>query len=208
VDERIVVKQVQVLADDWGVLKKTTFDYMRGDGRWETHSRETYDRGNGATILLYNRARKTVLLTRQFRLPAYVNGHHGMLIEACAGLLDADNPETAIKRETQEETGYAVAAPRKIFEAFMSPGSVTERLAFFVAEYEPDAHANGGGVDGEDIDVLEPTLDEALAMVASGEIADGKTIMLLQHAKLHGLLDEPPERVREADPGVAAGNSF
>ncbi len=190
-EQQIAVKRVEVLADDWGVLKKTTFDYRRRDGRWEEHRRETYDRGNGATILLYNRERGTVVLTRQFRYPAYVNGHpDGILIEACAGLLDDDNAEEGIKRETEEETGYQVAAPTKIFDAFMSPGSVTERLAFFVATYEPDARAGtGGGVEGEEIEVLELPLDDALAMVDSGEIVDAKTIMLLQYAKLHHLID-------------------
>ncbi len=192
-DKRIEIKEVQLLANDWGVLKKTTFGYRRRDGQWETQSRETYDRGNGATILLYNRERKTVVLTRQFRLPAYVSGHHGMLIEACAGLLDRDDAEGAIMRETEEETGYRVMAPTKIFDVFMSPGSVTERLAFFVAEYEPGTQAaTGGGVEDEEIDVLDIMLDDALDMIDGGEIVDGKTIMLLQYAKLHGLVDGPP----------------
>ncbi len=188
-DERIAIEKVEVLSHDWGVLKKTTFAYRRGDGRWERHARETYDRGNGATILLYNRARGTVALTRQFRLPAYVNGHPGELIEACAGLLDADNAEDCIKREAEEETGYRIAAPTRIFEAFMSPGSVTERLTFFVATYEPGERAGeGGGIAGEDIAVLDVSLDDALAMIDTGEIVDGKTIMLLQYAALHHLV--------------------
>lgn len=190
--DRIRVRDVEVLSDDWYVLKKTTFEYQRRDGAWQTMSRETYDRGNGATILLYNRVRRTVVLTRQFRYPAFVNGHPEPLIEACAGLLDARDPETAIRSETEEETGYRIGAPKRIFEAFMSPGSVTERLVFFVAEYEPaDKVEAGGGVasEGEDIEVMEPTLDEALAMVGRGEIVDGKTIMLLQYAKLNRLVD-------------------
>ena len=187
---RVVIKNEQVLANDWGRLKKYTFDYQRADGRWETYTRETYDRGDGATILLYNRERKTVVLTQQFRLPAYVNGHHGVLIEACAGLLDADNAEDCIKRETEEETGYRIATPRRIFEAFMSPGSVTERLTFFVAAYDADSRATaGGGLDGEDIAVLELPLTEALAMIDTGEIIDGKTILLLYYAALHRLTD-------------------
>lgn len=187
---RIRIEDVEVLSQDWGVLKRTTFAYRRGDGRWEAQSRETYDRGNGATILLYNAERGTVVLTRQFRLPAYVNGHSGMLIEACAGLLDADDAESCIMRETQEETGFIVARPTKIFEAFMSPGSVTERLAFFVAPYDAGTQrVRGGGVEDEDIEVIELPLDDALAMIDSGDIVDGKTIMLLQYAKLRNLLD-------------------
>ena len=190
--DRIRIKAVETLSDDWYVLKKTTFDYRRQDGSWQTLSRETYDRGNGAAILLYDPARGRVLLTRQFRFPAYVNGHPEPLIEACAGLLDDRDPETAIRAEAEEETGTRVAAPRRVFEAFMSPGSVTERLVFFVAEYTPaDRTAGGGGVaaEGEDIEILEPTLAEALAMAERGEIMDGKTILLLQYAQLHRLLD-------------------
>lgn len=190
--DRIRVREVQVLADDWYVLRKTRFDYRRRDGTWQTLSRETYDRGNGAVILPYDPSRRTVLLTRQFRYPAYVNGHPEALIEAVAGLLDERSPEAAIARETEEEAGCRIMAPRRIFEAFMSPGSVTERLVFFVAEYSTaDRVSQGGGVaaEGEDIEVLEPALDQALAMIDRGEIVDAKTIMLLQHVKLHGLLD-------------------
>ncbi len=189
-DNRIRIQRVETLSDDWYVLKKTIFDYRRADGTWQTLSRETYDRGNGATILLYNRAKRSVVLTRQFRYPAYVNGHPGMLIEACAGLLDERDPETAIKAETEEETGYRIGEVNKVFEAFMSPGSVTEKLFFFVAEYDPSSKAStGGGLesDGEDIKVLELNFDEALQMIASGEIMDGKTIMLLQYARLNNL---------------------
>jgi GDP-mannose pyrophosphatase NudK len=191
-DARVRIAEVRVLSDDWYVLKKTTFDYRRGDGSWQRQSRETYDRGNGAVILLYNRARKTVVLTRQFRFPAYVNGTpDGMLVEACAGLLDADDPVACIRRETEQETGYRVGDVRKVFEAYMSPGSVTERLFFFVGAYEPRQKVSQGGGEaheGEDIEVLEPTLDEAMAMIERGEIRDGKTIMLLQHARLSGLI--------------------
>jgi nudix-type nucleoside diphosphatase (YffH/AdpP family) len=186
--DRVRVQRVQVLSDDWYVLKKTTFAYRRKDGRWQVQSRETYDRGNGATMLLYHHARGTVILTRQFRFPAYVNGHSGHLIEAPAGLLDDASPEARIIRETEEETGYRVAHVHKVFEAYMSPGSVTERLYFFVGEYDPASRvSDGGGVEseGEDIEVLELPLDVALEMIASGEIVDGKTIMLLQYAKLH-----------------------
>jgi nudix-type nucleoside diphosphatase (YffH/AdpP family) len=189
--DRIRIQKIETLSDDWYVLKKTTFEYQRKDGSWQAQSRETYDRGNGATILLYNRERHTVILTRQFRFPAYVNHHSGMLIETCAGLLDENDPETCIRRETEEETGYRVGTIRKVFEAFMSPGSVTERLFFYVAEYHPDLKiADGGGLlsDGEDIDILELNLDTALQMIESGDIMDGKTIMLLQYAKLARLL--------------------
>jgi GDP-mannose pyrophosphatase NudK len=190
---RIRIVEEKLLSNDWYVLKKTTFDYARRDGSWQRLSRETYDRGNGATILLYNRAAKTVVLTRQFRFPAYVNGcPDGMLIEACAGLLDQDDAATCIRRETEEETGYRIGAVQQVFEAYMSPGSVTERLTFFVAPYERQQRVDAGGgeaSEGEDIEVLEPTLDEALAMVERGQICDGKTIMLLQHAKLRGLVD-------------------
>ena len=185
-----VVEQ-RVLADDWFVLKKTLFDYRMRNGRWQRLQRETYDRGDGAALLLFIRTRGTVVLTRQFRFPAYANGlTDGMLVEACAGLLDNEAPEVAIRREVEEETGFTVRTPRKVFEAFMSPGSVTERLHFFVAEYgDGDRRSVGGGnaTEGEDIEVLELPLDRALTMIGSGEIRDGKTIMLLQHAALVGL---------------------
>ncbi|MFT4102075.1 MAG: NUDIX domain-containing protein [Burkholderiaceae bacterium] len=182
---------VRTLSDDWYVLKKTAFAIRRRDGAWQEQSRETYDRGNGATLLLYNADRETVVLTRQFRFPAFVNGcATGMLIEACAGLLDGQAPEDCIQREVEEETGFRVRRPRKVMEAYMSPGSVTERLYFFVAEYEPfDRTSEGGGDarEGEDIEVLELRLEEALEMIRTGEIQDGKTIMLLQMAALRGL---------------------
>lgn len=192
-NERVRIQKVEVLSDDWYVLRKTTFDFKRNNGTWQTMSRETYDRGNGATILLYNREQKTVILTRQFRYPAFVNNHPGILIETCAGLLDQDDPETCIRKETEEETGFIVEKVTKVFEAFMSPGSVTEKLFFFVGEYfHSDQRGAGGGkyAEGEDIEVLELTLDKALQMIASGEIMDGKTIMLLQYVKLNNLLGE------------------
>lgn len=184
--ERVRVQQVEVLSDNWYILKKTTFAFLRNNGEWQTQSRETYDRGNGATILLYNLAQGTVILTRQFRYPVFVNGHHGLLIETPAGLLDQHSPEQRIKAETEEETGYCVDHVRKVFEAYMSPGSVTEKLYFFVAEYDPASKVhNGGGVEaeGEDIEVLELPFAAALAMIADGTIVDGKTIMLLQYAQ-------------------------
>jgi nudix-type nucleoside diphosphatase (YffH/AdpP family) len=186
--DRIRVQAVRVLSDDHYVLKKTTVEWRRGDGSWQTQNRETYDRGNGVTLLAYNRARRTVILTRQFRYPAYVNGYDGLMIEAAAGLLDEAAPEARIRAEVEEETGYRLGAIEKIFECFMSPGSVTEKLYFFVAEYESDMKvSDGGGIEdeGEDIGVLELSFDEALAMIADGRICDAKTIMLLQYAALH-----------------------
>jgi nudix-type nucleoside diphosphatase (YffH/AdpP family) len=202
--ERVRIIQERLLSDDWYILKKTTFDYLCRDGCWRRQSRETYDRGNGAVLLLFNVARATVVLTRQFRFPAYVNGcRDGLLIEACAGLLDGEDPPTCIRREAEEETGFAVRAPRKILEAYMSPGSVTEKLHFFVAEYEPqDRISEGGGdmAEGEDIEVIELTLRSALQMITDGAIQDGKTIMLLQHAALVGLeaLRLPPQPVSKS----------
>jgi nudix-type nucleoside diphosphatase (YffH/AdpP family) len=185
---RVRVEDVTVLSHDWYLLKKTTFSFQRSDGSWQRQSRETYDRGNGATILLFDPKRRTVLLTRQFRYPAFVNGHDDLLIEAPAGLLDNAEPEARIRAETEEETGFRAREVRQIFEAFMSPGSVTERLHFFIGEYEPGDRASAGGgnvAEGEDISVLEVGIDEALSMIKSGTIRDGKTIMLLQYAALH-----------------------
>jgi len=179
---------VQLLSDNWYVLRKVSFSLRRRDGQWQTLSREAYDRGNGAALLLFDPRRGMVVLTRQFRLPAFLNGcADGLLVEACAGLLNGDDPETCIRREAQEETGYRVRQPRKVFEAYMSPGSVTEKLHFFIAEYEPqDRVRAGGGLvnEGEDIEVIEMPLAEALAGIAGGAIQDGKTIMLLQHVAL------------------------
>jgi GDP-mannose pyrophosphatase NudK len=182
----------EVLSDNWYILRKFSFEVEKKNGEWQTQNREAYDRGNGATILLYNLAKHTVLLIRQFRLPTFVNGNEtGMLLEACAGLLDKDNPEDAIRREVEEETGYRLHDVKKVFEAYMSPGSVTEILYFFVAEYSDERKANdGGGIDEEEIEVVELDFDKAMAMIASGEIRDGKTIMLLQYARLHNLFGD------------------
>jgi ADP-ribose pyrophosphatase len=177
----------ETLSDNWYLLKKISFDLRRRDGTWQTQTREVYDRGNGATILLYNLARRTVLLTRQFRMPAFVNGHSGFLIESAAGLLDNASPEQRIRKEAEEETGYRVESVEKIYEAFMSPGSVTERVHFFIGEYQPDDRiGEGGGLveEGEDIEVMELGFEQAIAMVSNGEIVDGKTIMLLQYLEL------------------------
>ncbi|MEV5679255.1 NUDIX domain-containing protein [Streptomyces sp. NPDC052179] len=187
---RVRIVDVKVLSCDWYVLRRTTFDYRHSDGHWSREQRETHDRGDGATILLYDPDRRTVLLTRQFRLPAYVNGHpDGMLIETTAGLLDGDSPEEAIRREAAEETGHTVGAAEHVFDVYMSPGSVTERLHFFAAPYTPaTATSSGGGIaaEGEDIATVELPFTEALAMIRAGEIADAKTIMLLQWAALDG----------------------
>lgn len=185
--ERVRVQNVTTLSHDWYLLQKTTFDYLRRDGQWQSQTRETYDRGDGATILLYNKQQRTVILIRQFRYPTYRDGHDGFLIEAAAGLLEGASPEERIRAEVEEETGYAVSQVQRVFEAFMSPGSVTERLHFFVAEYAPSSRLNNGGGllhEGEDIEVLELPLSKAMQMVADGRICDGKTIMLLQHAQL------------------------
>ncbi len=193
-EDRVRVHKVEVLSDDWYVLRKTTFDYLRSDGSWQTVSREAYDRGNGAAILLYNCRNKTVILTRQFRYPAYVNGSDGFLIEACAGVLEEHDPLACVVREAEEETGFHVSHAQKVFESFMSPGAVTERLRFFIGEYEEsDRKSKGGGKhgEGEDIEVLEMTLDEAMDKIASGAIIDAKTIMLLQYLKLSGLMSAP-----------------
>lgn len=185
--DRVRTEEVTVLSDDWYLLKKTTFSFRRTDGSWQRQSRETYDRGNGATILLYDPERRTVILTRQFRYPAFVNGHDDLLIEAPAGLLDEADPETRIRAETEEETGFRIRRLRQVFDAFMSPGSVTERLHFFIGEYRPGDRVSAGGgnaAEGEDISVLEVDVDAALAMIETGAIRDGKTIMLLQYAAL------------------------
>lgn len=188
VADRVRVQSVEMLSDNWYILKKTTFDFQRSDGTWQRQTRETYDRGNGAAILLYNRAQRTVVLTEQFRYPAFVNGHDDLLIEAPAGLLDQKSPEESIRKEAMEETGYVVHHVTKIFEAFMSPGSVTEKLHFFTAEYDAKSRKEtGGGLlsEGEDIATLEMDIDEAMEKIKTGEIKDGKTIMLLQYAKLY-----------------------
>ena len=183
----VEILDTEVLSDNWYVLRKVTYRIRRSDGAWETQAREAYDRGNGATILLYDLARRTVVLTRQFRLPTYVNGNAtGMLIETCAGLLEEESPEVRIRLELREETGYEIPQIRKVFEAYMSPGAVTEILHFFVAEYSPrNRVAGGGGIDEEDIEVLELPFDQAMTMIATGEIKDAKTIMLLQYAALN-----------------------
>jgi nudix-type nucleoside diphosphatase (YffH/AdpP family) len=186
--DRVRVQDVKILSNNHYVLKSTTFEFRRANGEWQTQRRETYDRGNGATLLPYNLAKRTVVLVKQFRYPAYVNGYDDLMIEAAAGLLDDESPENRIRAEAEEETGYRLGEIRKVFEAFMSPGSVTEKLHFFVAEYDPSMQVgSGGGIadEGEDIEVLELPIEPALAMIADGRIVDAKTIMLLQYAALN-----------------------
>lgn len=188
VANRIRIKATRLLSDNWYILRTTTFDWLRANGEWQTQHRETYDRGNGVALLLYNAERRTVILTRQFRYPAYVNGHDDLMIEAAAGLLDDELPEARIRAEVEEETGYRLTEIRKVFEVFMSPGAVTEKLHLFVGEYRDDMKVGSGGglhAEGEDIEVLELPFDEALAMTSDGRIVDAKTIMLLQYAALH-----------------------
>ena len=186
--ERVRLVREEVLSDDWATLRRTTVAHRGSDGEWHELTRETYDRGDGAAILIYDLDRRTVILTRQFRYPAYVNGHDDLLIEVPAGLLDDAAPAEAVARELEEETGYRVGPPVEVFDAFMSPGSVTERLHLFVAPYAPsDRVGKGGGVasEHEDIEILEVPFEEAMAMVGRGLIRDAKTIMLLQHAALN-----------------------
>ena len=189
---KISILNTEILSDNWYTLKKVTFEATLKDGTTQLQNREAYDRGNGATILLYNKQHQSVILTRQFRLPTYINGNeNGMLVECCAGLLDKDNPEDCIRRETEEETGYKITDVKKVFEAYMSPGSVTEILYFFIAEYDKGMKvSDGGGAHDEDenIEVMELPFTKAYDMISTGEIKDGKTIMLLQYMKLNKLI--------------------
>ncbi len=187
---KIEVIKNKILSENWFVLRNFTYDLTANDGSTIRHKREVYDRGNGATILLYNREKNSVILTRQFRIATFVNGNEtGMLIETCAGLLDDDSPEDCIRKEAIEETGYEVGHVEKLYEMYMSPGGVTELIHFFAAEYNDSLRANaGGGVEDEDIDVLEIPFPRAWAMVKEGRIKDGKTVMLFQHALLEGWL--------------------
>ena len=188
ISDRIRIKNVEILSDRHYRLNEVEFDYRRGNGEWQTQKREVFDRGHAATLLPYNVASRTVVLTRQFRLPAYLAGHDDLLIEAAAGMLDDASPEERIRAEAEEEIGYRLHDVRKVFEAFMSPGSITEKLHFFVAEYDRSMRiGDGGGLaeEGEDIEVLELPIDSALTMISDGRIVDAKTIMLLQYAALH-----------------------
>ncbi|HPH86045.1 MAG TPA: GDP-mannose pyrophosphatase NudK [Ferruginibacter sp.] len=188
----VSISKTEILSNNWYTLRKITYTYRKPDGILREQTREAYDRGNGAVILLYNQEKGTVILTRQFRLPTFVNGNEsGMMIEACAGLLDADQPDDCIRRETEEETGYLVKDVQKIFEAYMSPGSVTEILHFYIAAYDPSMKVNdGGGVshEEENIEVIEMPFPEAFDLIGKGGIKDAKTIMLLQYARIINLL--------------------
>lgn len=181
----------KLLSDNWYILKKYTYELQRRDGNWQQQEREVYDRGNGAVILLYNKIKNSIILIRQFRMPMYVNGYQHFLIEAAAGLLDDASPETRIIAEAEEETGFKVDKIEKVFEAFMSPGSVTEKLYFYIAEYNDNNRSNAGSglaEEGEDIEVLEWPFPKALEAIKTGEIVDGKTIMLIQHLALNSIL--------------------
>jgi GDP-mannose pyrophosphatase NudK len=190
--KNVSILQTEILSSNWYTLKKITYEYQKKDGSKLVQTREAYDRGNGATILLYNKDTKTVILTRQFRLPTFINGNtEGMLIETCAGLLDKDNPEDCIRRETEEETGYKITDVQKIFEAYTSPGSVTEILYFFIASYNSSMKINEGGglsYEQENIEVMELSFTGAMDMIRDGEIKDIKTIVLLQYLQLHHIL--------------------
>ena len=189
---KIKIKKTDLLSNNWYVLNNVTFDFLRKDGVWITQKREVYDRGNGAGILLYNREQKTIILTRQFRLPTYLNGNEtGMMVEVCAGLLDQDHPEQCIIRETEEETGYRIQSVQKIMETYMSPGAITEILHLFVGEYDASMKVNdGGGLEHEqeEIEVIEMDFEDAYKKIATGEIKDAKTILLLQYAKINNLV--------------------
>lgn len=192
-NNNIKITKTELLSNNWYILNKITYQYQNKNGNWETHIREAYDRGNGAVILLYNKQNKTIILTQQFRLPTFLNGNPtGQMIEACAGLLDKDNPEDCIIKETQEETGYKISKVKKIFESYMSPGSVTEILHFFIAEYSPEMKiSDGGGLahEQENIEVVELDFNTAYNMIETGKIKDAKTIILLQYAKINQLIN-------------------
>ncbi len=189
---KVKIKEIKNLSNDWYTLDKVNFDYQLKNGNWQNQNRECYDKGNGAAILLYNTNKKTVILTKQFRMPTYLNDNDsGMMIEVCAGLLDGDNPLTCIKKETEEETGYKIDTPLKIFQAYTSPGAITEIIHYFIAEYSDKMKINNGGglaTESEEIEVLEIDLNKALSMITDGNIKDAKTIILLQYVKIHNLV--------------------
>jgi len=189
---KVKIKNIKNLSNDWYILDKVNFDYQLKNKEWQNQNRECYNRGNGAAILLYNPTKRTVILTKQFRMPSYLNGNDdGMMIEVCAGLLDEDDPVTCIIKEAEEETGYRITNPKKILELYSSPGAVTEIIHYFIAEYTDAMKVNDGGgltTETEEIEVLEIDFNEALTMIAKGAIKDAKTIILLQHLRLNKLL--------------------
>lgn len=189
---KVKIKNIQNLSNDWYKLDKVNFDYQTKNGTWQNQNRECYDRGDGAAILLYNSTKKTVILTKQFRMPSFLNGNtSGMMIEVCAGLLDEHDPVTCIKKEAEEETGYKIGNPVQVFEIYSSPGAVTEKIHYFIAEYSDEMKiSDGGGLENEseEIEVLELFFEDALNMIYTGEIKDAKTIILLQYAKIKGIL--------------------
>jgi nudix-type nucleoside diphosphatase (YffH/AdpP family) len=192
-NKRLKNVKSSLLSDNYYILKKLNFDYLMDNGTWVNQMREVYDRGDGAGVLLYNKAKKTVILTKQFRMPTYMNDNQdGFLIEICAGMLDKDNPEDCIIRETEEEVGYRIKEVKKVYEAYSSPGVMTEKMHFFIGEYTDDMKVNdGGGLDEEheDIEVLEWPFDKVITMLNNGEIHDTRTIVLLQYAQIHRLLE-------------------
>ncbi|MFP5384500.1 MAG: NUDIX domain-containing protein [Bacteriovoracia bacterium] len=202
---RIKSIKTTIIHQEWSTLKQLTYEYQKQDGSWETQKREAYDRGDGVTILLFNKKRNSVILTRQFRIPTFLNGNEdGMLIEACAGKLDVANPEECIIREVEEETGYAIKSPQKIFELYMSPGSVTEKIHFYTAPYEQQQRVSQGGgkeSEQENIEVLEMSFPDALLAVKKGDIRDAKTILLLQFAVINRLLEEKETLLLSGDQG-------
>ncbi|WP_242093362.1 NUDIX domain-containing protein [Aestuariivivens sediminicola] len=189
---RIKNMKIELLSKKAYTLNNITFDYKLSKGKWVTQSRECYDRGDGAAILLYNKSKETIILVRQFRMPTLLNGNEdGFLVEVCAGLLDNQDPIACITRETEEETGYRVSHVKKVYEAYSSPGVMTEKMHFFIGEYTSDMKVNeGGGLEAEheDIEVLEFSFKEAVSMLHKGEIKDSRTIVLLQYAIIHELL--------------------
>lgn len=192
INPKIKIIKTELLSNNWYLLNKVTFDYLKKDGNWVTQKREVYDRGNGAAILLYNKTQKKIILTRQFRMPSYLNDNEtGMMIEVCAGLLDQDQPEQCIIRETEEETGYRIKSVKKILESYVSPGAVTEILHLFIGEYDASMKVNDGGgleQEQEEIEVIEMLFEDAYTMIYTGEIKDAKTIILLQYAKINNLI--------------------
>ncbi len=189
---KVKINTITNLSDDWYILDKVNFDYQLKNKKWQNQNRECYNRGNGAAVLLYNTDKKTVILTKQFRMPSYLNGNDdGMMIEVCAGLLDDDDPLTCIIKETEEETGYKIENPKKVMEVYTSPGAVTERIHYFIAAYNEQMKVSEGGgkaQETEEIEVLEMPFTDALAKIETGEIKDAKTIILLQYAKIHNLV--------------------